>query len=185
MSEKLHAGPEHKTGQLDTSAELKELQRNLEAAANSSPESDQHSTEELSHKAEQEALSGKEFTIGDRKETSDTPIGHQKELKSISYKRTMSRVQSQLSTPERTFSKVIHQPVIEKVSDVGARTVGRPSGLLGGGVASLIGTGFVLYVARHYGFEYNYMLFILLFAVGFFAGIVIELTTKLLQKQNS
>ena len=43
-----------------------------------------------------------------------------------SYKKTLENVQDQLSAPSRAFSKVIHNPVVEKTSDAIGNTVARP-----------------------------------------------------------
>ncbi|MDZ7744335.1 MAG: hypothetical protein U5K77_01060 [Candidatus Saccharibacteria bacterium] len=185
MSEQLHERQEHSGEHIDTSAETKKLKEQLEAASEQKNNEKQPSTEKLAKQAESEAISGKERTIGEHKESSDTPIGQQKDIKYMAYKRTLSRVQSQLSVPEKTFSKFIHRPTIEKASEIGSKTVARPSGIMGGGVASLLGTGFVLFVAKRYGFEYNYMLFVLLFAAGFIIGIGFELIVRLLARQRN
>jgi hypothetical protein len=89
-----------------------------------------------------------------------------------------------LSKPEQALSKLIHQPVVEKLSNVGAQTVGRPSGILGGGFAALVGGSLVLFISRQYGFEYNYLLFAALFIAGFALGILFELLFRLLKRRQ-
>ena len=97
-----------------------------------------------------------------------------RELKAIQYKETMRYVRRHLSPRQRKFSSFIHAPSIEKVSEVGAKTIARPSGLLGGGLIAFVGSISVLYVARQYGFEVPNSLFIALFIVGFGIGLLGE-----------
>lgn len=115
------------------------------------------------------------------KQTSETPAAaheaHKRPFKAeqkISFSRTMTRVRKRLNVAEKPFSKVIHNPTVDKVSEVAGRTVARPSSMLGGAFFSLIGTSALLWITNHYGYEYNYLVVILLFAVGMVAGLLIE-----------
>lgn len=105
----------------------------------------------------------------------DTPIGTQHAIKSQVYKQTLQRVQSHLSKPNQALSKVVHNKTVDTISNVGAQTVARPSGLLGGSICAFIGSLVLLYSAKHYGFRYNYLMFILFFVGGFFVGLILEL----------
>jgi hypothetical protein len=86
----------------------------------------------------------------------------------------MRYVRRHLTKRERKFSSFVHAPTVEKVSEVGAKTIARPSGLLGGGLVALIGSVGTLYIARKYGFEVPNSLFMALFVVGFVVGVVAE-----------
>ncbi|HEX7632800.1 MAG TPA: hypothetical protein VF401_00575 [Candidatus Saccharimonadales bacterium] len=103
-----------------------------------------------------------------------TPHIIDKNLRKISYNRTKKNIQRQLPVQERLLSKVIHQPVVRVVSETAGKTVSRPSGLLGGGLVALIGTSGYLYLAKHLGFRYNYLVFLVLFASGFILGLILE-----------
>jgi uncharacterized membrane protein YraQ (UPF0718 family) len=59
-----------------------------------------------------------------------------------------------------------------------AKSVGRPSGIIGGGLMALIGTSIYYYLSRHYGYSYNSFVFLLLMLVGFVLGWSIEVTIK-------
>ncbi len=110
------------------------------------------------------------------------------DLKDMAYKRTLTRIRKDLPLPGRALSYVIHNPVVDAISEVGAKTVGRPSGLLAGGVFAFLGSSLFLWVAKHYGYEYNFLLFALFFVGGFALGLVIELLyrfIKLLSKKPS
>ncbi|HVW22958.1 MAG TPA: hypothetical protein VHB51_00515 [Candidatus Saccharimonadales bacterium] len=106
------------------------------------------------------------------KESIAPPSG---ELKTIAARRELQRIQHKLPAVSRTFSRVIHQPLIRAVSQVADQTVSRPSGLLGGGVVAFLGTTVYLYLAKHIGFNYNYLVFLALFIGGFIVGLALEL----------
>lgn len=103
-----------------------------------------------------------------------------RELRQITLRRELKSIRRRLPAPQRVLSHVIHQPAIRAVSEVTGRTVSRPSGLLGGGLVALLGTSGYLYLARHIGFEYNYSVFLLLFAAGFVIGLCLELAVYLI-----
>lgn len=178
---------EQQTG-AENSAEQKEKLQHLLEKAERAEHEHANSKEQLHHTAKQEALSAKEVQgkVGEKEHgKSDTNLYITKATKKAAYKKTIRRVQHQLPKRERAFSKVIHQPVIEKVSEVGAKTVARPSGVLAGGVCALLGSTFVFYMAKHYGFKYNFFVFILLLVIGFAVGLVIELLWNATRKVRS
>lgn len=95
---------------------------------------------------------------------------------------TVKRAQKQLRGAERGFSKVIHNPKVEAVSDVAGGTIARPSGLLIGGLFSLVATIAVIVICRYYGYEYNYLIGLACFGLGFIVGLLVEALYKLGRK---
>jgi hypothetical protein len=95
--------------------------------------------------------------------------------KKAAKQRQQLRIQRQLPAPKRALSQIIHQPAIRAISEAASTTVSRPSGLLGGGLVAFIGTSSYLYLAKHLGFTYNYLVFLLLFVGGFAIGLILEL----------
>ena len=89
-------------------------------------------------------------------------------------RRNLSHVQNKLKPAEKSFSKLIHQPLVRRVSETASQTVSRPSGMLGGGVVAFLGSLLYLYLAHHIGFTYNYLLFLAFFTVGFVLGVALE-----------
>lgn len=135
---------------------------------------------ELHKAAIEKAVSAKEISVGEHKETTQhSPAMVQKELKADAFNRTLIKVRRQLNPVDRVFSKLVHQPVIDAVSEFSGKTIARPSGLLGGGLFALIGSSLLLYISKHYGFEYNFTVFLIMFAGGFAAGLFAELAMKL------
>lgn len=100
-------------------------------------------------------------------------------------KKFLEKTQKQLSTTDRAFSKIIHRPAIEKASDIGSKTVARPSGILFGGVGAFIGSLVVFIISKRSGFTYNYILFVLIFICGYMMGLLIELVYRLLTIKNN
>jgi hypothetical protein len=102
------------------------------------------------------------------------PLTINRELKSITLRRELQQVQRKLPAPQRVLSRVIHQPVVRAVSEATAKTISRPSGLLGGGFVAFLGSSAYLYFTKHIGVQYNYLVFALLFVGGFVVGLILE-----------
>ena len=94
--------------------------------------------------------------------------------KKLRMRQNLKKVQSKLSPRKRAFSKVIHRPNVQKVSELSAKTVARPSGLFGGGLVAFLGSSLYLAYAHYIGFTYNFFVFLLLFAFGFLVGVIGE-----------
>lgn len=183
MSEKLH--PKHheqaKNNRHEQSGHHERVRDHIEKEAARANHEHADKVEHIRSKVEQTAQTKHEYktTSHDAHEAS---AGHHtyinKELKSAAYQRTLKKTQSQLSSPTRVFSRLVHQPTVEKISEVSGKTVARPSGILAGGIAAFLGSSFFLWMARHYGFRYNFLLFALFFIGGFFLGLLAELVVR-------
>lgn len=184
MGEQLRNSGEHQSENLDLSAEVEKNLKRAEAEAEKASDQ-QPNTSELAQKVEQQAISGKEITIGESESgASSQEYGAYTEMKGQAYKKTLGRIQSRLSAPEKTMSKVMHNKTIESVSDGIGKTAARPSGILGGGIVALIGSSTLLYMAKKYGFEYNFFIFFVLLAGGFVLGVIAELFVKAIVKSR-
>jgi hypothetical protein len=122
--------------------------------------------------------------LKERETEQQHPMLINSELKRMAYGRTMSRVRQRLPAIIRPFSKFVHQPVIEAISEPLSKTIARPSGVLAGGICVFIGSAIFLWTSRHYGYEYNFFLFSLLFIGGFFAGLLIEVIFRLFNRSR-
>lgn len=107
-----------------------------------------------------------------------------RELKEMAYQRLLNRARRKLSPYERTMSRIIHQPVINAVSETVGRSVARPSGILGGGIVAFGGTLIYYLVAKHYGYNYNFLVFLFLISLGFIAGWTLEILWHLLRRKH-
>ncbi len=124
-----------------------------------------------------------EKTKVEQRSYDDVP-GLQQSMKNRAYKRELTKIRAKLPATSKRFSKVIHNPTVETISNIGAQTVARPSGLLGGSIAAFIGSLVLYYMARQYGFRYNYLLMFLLFVAGFVLGAIIELALRRLSPRS-
>ncbi|HEX7484342.1 MAG TPA: hypothetical protein VF281_04285 [Candidatus Saccharimonadales bacterium] len=90
------------------------------------------------------------------------------------YQRTMKQVQSELSTPSRAFSKVIHTKVVEKTSEALESTVARPNALLAGAIGAFVLTLAIYLLAKHFGYRLSGSETIAGFIIGWICGIVFD-----------
>lgn len=112
------------------------------------------------------------------------PNTQNRELKTLTTERALSHIRHNLSGSEKAFSKVVHRPAVRAASDITARTVGRPIALLVGGLFALVGSGCYLYLAKHIGFEYNYLISTMLFTFGLVVGLILEGAVSLMSRRK-
>lgn len=93
-----------------------------------------------------------------------------------SYEATMRQIRSEMGAPSRTFSKVIHNPAVEKVSEVFGNTAARPNAVLAGSVSATFLTLAIYLVAKHYGYRLSGFETIGMFLVGWLLGLVYDYT---------
>ena len=79
-----------------------------------------------------------------------------------------------MNPAERTFSKVIHNPVVEKTSEVAGATVARPAALLMGSLSALVLTAIVYIISKTYGYTLSGSEWIFTFIVGWAIGLIID-----------
>lgn len=141
---------------------------------------------ELSKKAAEEAVIGNELPLNEKATADESSLVVNRELHDLTWNRSITRIRKKLPLPEKALSKVIHQPVVNAVSGAAGKTVARPSGVLMGSIFAFLGSSFFLYASKHYGFRYNYLMFLLFFVGGFFVGLIVEaITWPLRRKQKA
>lgn len=106
----------------------------------------------------------------------------EKKHKDESYKRTIKRVQSELPTTQRTFSKVIHNNIIEKTSELVGSSIARPTSILYGGIFAFFITLGSYYIAKKIGYSLSGSETIIAFIVGWLFGIIIDYFKLLFSK---
>lgn len=165
-----------------------EKQEAHEAAAEKAAKAEkpQEEIEAIRESIQERAKNSEDVLNSQRVESEDAPQQTiiTKEIKELAYRRIMSRTRRQLSPPSRIMSRFIHQPVVNAVSEKVAQTVGRPSGLIGSGTAAFVGTTAYYFIAKHYGYEYNFSIFLLLLTAGLVAGWVIEVIWRLIKRST-
>lgn len=138
--------------------------------------------EAAQQRIEQLALSSQETSLETEQQPETVTITG--ELRQKALEKTLHRIQRHLSKPERRFSRFIHKPAIDKLSEAGSKTVARPSGLLGGGLTAFAGSLALLVFVKRYGYEYNPTTFLLFLIGGFFLGLLIELFIRSLWRRK-
>lgn len=150
------------------------LQENLERAAEQSPEKEEDARQEvekaLDHEKQPSPEVAKEEAPIERR-----PNGPRSKLETeASFNATMTEVRSQMSTPSRAFSKVIHNKAVEKVSEVTGSTVARPDAILSGAIFAFVLTLGTYLVAKNLGYPLSGFEAIAAFILGWILGIVYD-----------
>lgn len=97
-----------------------------------------------------------------------------KKERNASYKQRMKQVQRELPAAQRGFSKVIHNPVVEKTSDAVGATIARPNAILSGAVVAFFLVLAVYVIAKFYGYPLSGFESIAAFILGWVIGILYD-----------
>lgn len=177
MSEKLTQSPEQAAPNVEVQAERPQAAEYSEADKTQQVEQAQAAVAIESAATEQPTVP--QFPV-----TDDRPQLIDNAIKTLRMRRNLGHVQNKLKPAEKSFSKVVHQPLVQLVSESAAKTISRPSGILGGGVVAFLGSLGYLYLSRHLGFTYNYLFFLLFFIAGFALGSMAEYTLYWFHKKT-
>lgn len=184
MSEQLSQAPEHNPENIEVSKERIEAQKNIEAAfeqgaEKAKVENGEKSVEKAKIEALEQAISVEKGSAEKKKVANDAPanrrhgVPNKKEVKS-SYKHTIAVVQSELPPVQRGFSKLIHNPVVEKTSEAVGSTIARPNAILAGAMVAFFAVLAVYLIAKHYGYVLSGFETIGAFIVGWILGILYD-----------
>lgn len=170
----------------DAAERARELQKTqAEKGGEHAKESVERTIENARAEAAKESVSGREISRGEHKQAAhETPPIATKTAREASYKKTMKRVQQELPAPARLFSKVIHNPAIERASDAIGNTVARPNAILSGSITAIILVSSVYLLARHVGFALQGPETILAFLVGWALGILFDVLRVAIKGKN-
>lgn len=189
MVEKFHdKGPEQEytAEQLEELGAEKraEIERSLEQAVEQSSgetlDDARHEALELARTVEEEKPAEEES-----KETAPQQVSPTRDVRDASFKKTMQHIQKDMTPASRTFSKVIHNPVVDKTSEALGRTIARPNLILAGAIGTIILGSIVYFTAKHFGYVLSGFEAIATFIVGWAIGAVIEFARIGFQKKQS
>lgn len=169
-------GPEHKV-EVENAKELREkLANDAERRAERPVESAEKRAEQARFEANKNALETDRSRAEHKTKSKETaPTGRvTKRAKDQAYDQTMKAVRSEMRAPSRTFSKVIHNPVIEKTSDVVGSTIARPNAILAGSLTALIVTSAIYIIANRMGYVLSGFETIGAFIIGWVIGVIID-----------
>ncbi len=178
-----HVGGIERTEELERaaaarSAELREKPADAEANERTS---EQEATE-ARLEANREAKSAKEYGPPSEEERSaPTSSGFSRKA---SYNQTLKSIQKDMSAPSRLFSKVIHNKVIDKTSDVIGKTVARPDAILSGAVCAFVLVLGLYALAKYMGFALYGSETIAAFIIGWLLGILFDLLRGVFRKRR-
>ncbi len=144
-----------------------EREAKLSREKEQSPDSVRHEIEQI--KVEHEKQPEKEVSHSSPERPANTKRSRQK-----AYKTIVKQTQSELSAPSRAFSKVIHNPAVEKASEMFGATVARPNAVLAGAACSFFLTLGVYLVARMNGYPLSGTETIAAFIGGWGLGLIFD-----------
>lgn len=184
MSENEHIpqSPENRPNQ-ELSPEQLESYLKAEAAVERSAEKAKvENGEKAAEKAKVEALKeavSVEKGSAEKKKKEVSPAGRRhgvvsKKQKTASYNAHMKKLQAELPPVQRGFSKLIHNPVVEKTSEVVGNTVARPNAVLAGAFLAFVAVLIVYLTAKHFGYVLSGFETIGAFIVGWILGILYD-----------
>lgn len=185
-AEQFHGdAPETKSPEKELSPEQLESYLKAEASVEraleqSNVENGEKAESETRHEALKEAVSVEKGSAEKkRKESSASPAKRRhgvvsKKERNASYKHHMKQLQSELSPAQRTFSKFIHNPVVEKTSEAVGSTVARPNAILAGAVVAFFLVLAVYLVSKFYGYTLSGFETIGAFIVGWILGMLYD-----------
>lgn len=178
--ERQPANPERNPESLhDQGQDLTEaLRQKHEKAGEHSPESGETTSERARVEAMENAISIEKKSLSKEANASPPPATrrgaiNKKEL-DTTYRRTMKQVQSELSTPSRAFSKVIHAKAVEQASDALESTIARPNAMLAGAIGAFIITLAIYLIAKSYGYRLSGFETIGGFILGWIIGLLFD-----------
>lgn len=99
-----------------------------------------------------------------------------------SFKQTLTQIQNEMPNSSRTFSKIIHQPFIEKTSEVVGNTIARPDSILTGSLCAFLAVLSLYLIARYNGFSLSGFETIGAFIIGWIIGLLIDLVKSILRR---
>lgn len=183
MSEIHKGGAEKKTSSIEGIDSLREqaLKRRAEQLEKRSIENNADKSGENARREALELAANRERQDRTRNERNEQNAARErvnhiatKAERKKAYENVMNEARSQMSASARTFSRVIHNPIVEKTSEVVGATVARPNAILAGSVSALILVLGVYSVARFFGYPLSGFETIGAFIIGWIIGIVYD-----------
>jgi len=184
MAEILPQSPETSPEKKELSPERVEAQKNIDAAfekgaENSKVENGEKAVEKAKIEALKEAIGVEKGSAEKKKKESGAaaPRRHgvvSKKEAAVSYEKHMKKLQEELPPVQRGFSKLIHNPAVEKTSEVVGSTIARPNAVLAGAVVAFFAVLAVYLIAKHFGYVLSGFETIGAFIVGWVLGILYD-----------
>lgn len=177
------ANPEviHPSGErnAETANAAAERSAELDRVHEKGVESPEHKAERVENaRREAKEVIAKEASKESRQATDSTgPRAVRKVAKAekdLAYKQTMQQIRAEMDAPSRAFSKLIHNPFVERSSEVIGSTLARPNAVLAGSTTALILVILTYIIARTFGYRLSGFETIGSFLIGWILGLVYD-----------
>lgn len=155
----------------------KELLKNAERSVETSPEQKAERVTEARNETKEALMNREAGGAEKRRASSDRApsLPHAtKKQRADSYTATIRQIQSEMNRSSRTFSKVIHNPTVEKLSDAIGSSAARPNAVLAGSIAATFLTLAVFLIAKQYGYRLSGFETIATFMLGWALGLIYD-----------
>lgn len=170
----------------DHPRDLQEQQRNrIETAAEKSV--DRHGEADKARHEIEKATAEKE-SKKQEKTAEQSPVERKADNKSArkkAYDSIMKQTQAELPAPSRAFSKVIHNPVVDKASEFAGKTIARPNAILSGAAFAFLLTVIVYVIAKLNGYPLTGTETIAAFILGWVMGNMYDFFKVMISGQRS
>jgi len=182
QSNKINNSVEHRSDLVETT---KHESSSLKADGSEVFEDSKHeyNIEKIRNKLEQISTKVEKVSNLSPEVTQESPKYISKTLKDLRYKSTLKETEKKLSTLERYASRVVNNRVVDKYSEIGAKTVARPIGILTGALCAIIGGTVIYIMAKKIGFSLPNTVLIFLYLLGFIIGLLIDFVLSLKHKR--
>lgn len=107
-----------------------------------------------------------------------------KKKRQAAYDATLKEIRSEMKPGERLVSNIIHNKVVEPVSDFVGATVARPNAMLSGSIVAFISVTIVYFLAKNYGYQLSGFETIGAFIFGWVLGIIYDYVSTLFQHRK-
>lgn len=173
--ERIDLSPDNaEKGSESAGEQLEKLAGKQERGSEISPRDIEARTAEALEAAISVEAGGKEKDTNTGARTVTKRAKNSKKEKKDSFKKQIGHVQADLPIVSRSFSKIIHNPFIEKTSEIAGSTIARPNALLSGSIFSFGLTLAIYWIAKDIGYALSGFETILTFIVGWTLGIVYD-----------
>lgn len=98
------------------------------------------------------------------------------------YAETLASMQHKLRPLSRSFSKVIHAPIVEKTSEILEKSIARPSVTVGATWTALVVGAVFYFTARTFGYALSGSEMLLSFIAGGIVGVLLEGVWRLIRR---
>ncbi|NCU38442.1 hypothetical protein EOL96_05295 [Candidatus Saccharibacteria bacterium] len=149
-----------------------EREKTPEINTNEAEGARQEALEQASNSREKESKSANKSSA--EKSPAERRGPASKAEREASFQTTMKEVRTQMSGSSRTFSKFIHQPTVEKISNTVGSTIARPNAILSGSVFAFLFTLGIYVLARFNGYPLTGTETIASFFLGWAVGLIAD-----------